>query len=366
MTGPMDGAPDPKAEKGKDSPQSWLRFLKSMQFSFVLLFIIAAACVAGSVIPQGSSEAAYRQLYGDTWAKIITELNLDHVFTCWWFVLLTALLCVNLILCSVSRFPAVLKAWKASGKKSIGMWGSWITHLGMLLLIISFAAGQYTSREETVYGIAGSTQPLGGTGLSITIDSFDVSLREDNTVKQYTAGLTVSDASGNSKSGTASVNHPFDAFGYSFYQDSMGWAVYVDIYKSGEPVKTDLICAGEYTFPNELPSLVLMFNKFYPDLARNEDGSYYSRTPLPDNPHALYSVYYDGSVLGMGLAAPGTSIDCNEYSFVMRDPCEYTLIVAKHDPLSWLVGVSAFVLLAGLFISFYVRPWEKKRIQNAE
>jgi hypothetical protein len=109
-----------------------------------------------------------------------------------------------------------------------------------------------------------------------------------------------------------------------------------------------------------------MFNKFYPDLARNEDGSYYSKTPLPDNPHALYSVYYDGSVLGMGLAAPDTSIDCNEYSFVMRDPCEYTLIVAKHDPLSWLVGVSAFVLLAGLFISFYVRPWEKKRIQNAE
>ena len=125
-----------------------------------------------------------------------------------------------------------------------------MVHLGMLLLIISFAAGQYTSREETVYGIAGSTQPLGGTGLSITIDSFDVSLREDNTVEQYTAGLTVSDASGNSKSGTTSVNHPFDAFGYGFYQDSMGWAVYVDIYKSGVQVKTDLICAGEYTFPN--------------------------------------------------------------------------------------------------------------------
>jgi len=360
----MDGASETKTTKEKNRPQSWLSVLKSMQFSFVLLFIIVAACIAGSVIPQGASEAVYRQMYGNTWAKIIVELNLDHIFTCWWFVLLTALLCVNLILCSVSRFPAVLRAWKSSGRKNIGMWGSWITHLGLLLLIISFATGQYTSREETVYGIAGSTQPLGNTGLSVTIDSFKASLREDYTVEQYTAGLTVTDQQGNKKSGSASVNHPFDAFGYSFYQDSMGWASYVDIYKSGDLAKTDLICAGEYTFPNDLPSLVLLFNKFYPDLDRSEDGGYYSRTPLLNNPHFLYTVYYNGSVLGMGLAAPGTSIDCNEYSFIMRDPCEYTLIVAKYDPLSWMLGVSALVLLAGLFISFYVKPWEKKRSKH--
>ena len=339
----MDVDPGAAPTKEKDTIQSLLRFLKSMRFSFVLLFIIVAVCVAGSVVPR-----------------------MEHVFTSWWFLVLTGLLCLNLILCSVSRFPAVLKAWKAAGRKGIGVWGSWITHLGLLLLIVSFAAGQFTAKEETVYGIAGSTQPMGATGLNITIDSFDVSLRDDYTVEQYTAGLTVSDAAGNTRSGKASVNHPFDAFGYSFYQDSMGWATYVDIYKSGTLVKTDLICAGEYTFPNDLPSLVLLFNKFYPDLERSDDGTYYSKTPLPNNPHALYSVYYDGSVLGMGLAAPGTSIDCNEYSFVLRDPCEYTLIVAKRDPLAWMVGMSALVLLAGLFISFYVRPWEKKRAENAE
>ncbi len=338
-----------------------LRFLRSMQFSFVLLFIIIAACVAGSMIPQGSSDAAYQELYGTTWAKIIAELNLDHVFTSWWFILLAALLCLNLILCSISRFPVVLRAWKASGRKNIGIWGSWVTHLGMLLLIVSFTAGQYTAREETVYGIAGSTQPLGTTGLSIAIDSFDVKIREDYTVEQYTAGLTVSDAAGNSKSGTASVNHPFDAFGYSFYQDSMGWATYVDIYKSDELVKTDLICAGEYTFPDDHPSLVLLFNKFYPDLERAEDGTYISKTPLPNNPHSLYSIYYGGAVAGMGLAAPGTSVEFGEYKFLIRDPAEYTLIVAKYDPVSWLVVASALVLLAGLFISFYIRPWERKR-----
>ena len=357
----MDSSKGSANTTEKDSSQSLLHFLKSMQFSFVLLFIIIAACVAGSIIPQGQAEGSYTQLYGSSIGKLITEMGLDHVFTCWWFVVLAGLLCINLVLCSISRFPAVLKAWKAGGKKGIGVWGSWITHLGMLLLIVSFAVGQYTSGEEVAYGIAGSSQPLGDTGLILHIDDFKVDLRDDYTVGQYTASLTIENAAGEKKSGTASVNHPFDALGYSFYQDSMGWASYVDVYKGSEKVKTDLICVGEYTWPDELPSLVILLNKFYPDFAKAEDGSFYSKTPLLNEPRSLYSLYYNGSMVSMGIAAPGEAIPVNEYSFVLYSPCEYTLIVAKTDPAAWMVGVSAFILLAGLFISFYIRPWEQKR-----
>ena len=345
----------------KESSQSLLHFLKSMQFSFVLLFIIIAACIAGSIIPQGAGQETYVQLYGSSFGKLVSETGLDHVFTCWWFVVLAALLCLNLVLCSISRFPAVLRAWKAGGKKELGVWGSWITHLGMLLLIISFAIGQYTSGEEVAYGIAGSSQPLGNSGLILHIDDFKVQLRDDYTVDQYIAGLTIKNAAGEKKSGTASVNHPFDAFGYSFYQDSMGWANYVDIYRNGEKVKTDLLCVGEYTWPDDLPSLVLLLNRFYPDLAKADDGSFYSKTPLLNDPHSLYSLYYNGSIIGMGVSAPGEEIKVQDYSFVLHSPCEYTLIVAKTDPASWMVGVSALILLAGLFICFYLRPWEQKR-----
>ena len=338
-----------------------LRFLRGMPFSFILLFIIIAACVAGSIIPQGASIGTYTARYGAQWGNAIRWLQLDRVFTCWWFIALAALLCLNLILCSVSRFPAVFRAWKAAGKREFGVWGSWLTHLGLLLLIIGFAAGQILATESTAYGIPGSTQSLPGTGLTLTIDGFDVRLREDNTVEQYTASLTVTNAAGESRSGTASVNHPFEAFGYSFYQDSMGWACYVDIGKDGQTEKTDLICVGEYTFPNDLPSLVLLFNKFYPDLAQNPDGSLYSVTPRLNNPHFLYSIYYDGTMAAMDLAEPGVSVPVHNYSFTMYDPVEYTLIVAKTDPTAWLVGVSSAVLLAGLFLSFYVRPWEQNR-----
>lgn len=356
---PQNVQPQNKSANG--TAGKLLRFLRGMPFSFILLFIIIAACVAGSIIPQGASAGAYAQQYGDRWAGFILWMQLDRVFVCWWFIALAGLLCLNLILCSVSRFPAVYRAWQAEGKREFGLWGSWLTHLGLLLMIIGFAAGQMLSTEAVAYGIPGSTQPLPGTDLTLTIDGFDVLLREDNTVEQYMAHLTVTNAAGESRSGAASVNHPFDAFGYSFYQDSVGWACYVDIGKDGQTEKTDLICVGEYTFPNDLPSLALLFHKFYPDLARGADGSLYSVTPRLNNPHFLYSLYYDGNMIAMDLAEPGVPVAVHNYAFTLYDPVEYTLIVAKSDPTAWLVGVSSAVLLAGLFLSFYVRPWEQNR-----
>ena len=342
-----------------DTLKKTLRFLSGMPFSFVLLGIILAACVAGSIIPQGQPAAVYTEQYGESFAKVILALKLDHVFKSAWFLTLAALLCLNLILCSVSRFGTVFRIFKE--KKTYGIWGSWLVHLGLLLLIVSFTAGQFFAKEEVIYGIAGSTQPLGKTGLSVTIDSFDVALRDDFTVEQYTAGLTVTNAAGERLTGTASVNHPFDAFGYSFYQDSMGWASYVDIVKDQKIVKTDLICAGEYTTPDDLPALALLFNKFYPDFVQDSNGSIYSKTPLLNNPRCLYSIYYEGSPMAMNVAVPGEPIPVHNYTFILRDPTEYTLIVARSDPAAIFAGISAFIMLVGLVLSFYVRPFEEKR-----
>ena len=336
-----------------------LRFLSGMPFSCALLVIILAACAAGSIIPQGKALNYYFETYGASKGGLVVGLKLNDVFHSPWFLVLAGLLCLNLILCSISRFGKVLAAFRKT--KRWGLWGSWLTHLGLLLLIVSFAAGPFLAKEEVVYGIAGSTQPLGRTGLMLTIDSFDVSLRDDYTVEQYTAGLTVTNAEGRTVSGEASVNHPLDAFGYSFYQDSMGWASWVDIFKDGQLIKTDLICTGEYTTPDELPALALYFSKFYPDFSLDENGYFTSLTPLPNKPQCLYGIYYDGSLISMNITEPGASIDVHGYTFVMRDPTEYTLIVARNDPAAPAAAASAVILIAGLVLAFYVRPWEEKR-----
>lgn len=342
-----------------------LFFLKSMQFSFILLFLIIACCIAGSVIPQGETLGAYMRLYGEGPGSLIFGLGFGNIFECPLFVVLTALLSFNLVLCSISRFPSLLKRSRLLKEKNghfpIGIYGSWITHLGILFLIIGFAAGRILSEEYTLYGIAGSTQPIEDTGMTLTIDSFDVDLRDDFTVEQYTAGITVTDQSGRKESGFASVNHPLNAFGYSFYQDSTGWASYVDIYKKDTLLGSDLLCVGEYTGTDEMPGLVCQLYNFYPDLATDADGKYYSRTPLLNNPSLLYAIYFNNRMIDMNMVKEGALIPVNEFSFAFRDPTEYTLLVIKRDPTIPFVAAAALLILAGLFISFYIKPLEEKK-----
>lgn len=308
-------------------------FIKSMKFCIIILAVMIAACIWGSL-----GHDVYHQT---------------------WFLVLAAVLCINMILCSITRFPKVLKAFKLTKKYSI--WGSWLVHLGILLVIVGFALGQQLTEEYEVYGIPGSTQTIPGTEYSLTIDSFDISLRDDFTVEQYTAGLTMTNAAGEKVSGEASVNHPMEAFGYSLYQDSTGWANYVDIYKDGTLIDTDLICGGEYTYPIDNPSLVLYFNKFYPDFVDMGDGSYYTKTPLLNNPRSLYSIYYQQQLAGMNFAEMGKMIEVDPYGFVMRDPVEYTLIVINRDPTALFVGIASALILIGVFMAFYLKPYEEKK-----
>lgn len=386
-------------------------FLCGMQFSLILLTIIVAACVAGSVLPQQAAESTYTTLYGTAGAKAILALQLNDVFHCGWFVVLAALLCLNLLLCSVLRFPQVWNKWRGSytlekrlinkdasfslpapegvqldltrlgykdagykitpevvheatdyqyaRRNTYGVWGSWLCHLGMLLVIVGFAAGQALSQEWVVYGIPGSTQPIGDSGYFLTIDDFEVALREDYTVEQYTATLTVGNmTTAETVHGTASVNHPLSAFGMSLYQDSTGWANYVDITCDGDLVKQDLICAGELTYPDQLPTLMLQLNKFYPDFVQTADGSLYTATPICNNPYALYSLYYQRQMLAMNVVPMGQEIVVDRFGFTLRDPVQYTLIVIKTDPTAWFVALAALVMLAGILLAFYCRPYE--------
>ena len=382
-----------------------LRFLSGMRFSIVLLAVIIAGCAAGSVIPQGNGRAV-DAMFGSVGAGLVRALSLDRVFTAPWFLVCAALLCLNLLLCSILRFPQVLKKARrfrdpgrvpedASASFSIpltepielsklglknvrtisgtngsvrqfsamhaaGFWGAWLCHLGILLVILAFAAGRQLSREWVVYGIAGSEQPLGDSGYTLRIDDFRINLREDNTVEQYEADLAVTDPSRKKVTGTASVNHPLSAFGMDLYQDSTGWACYVDIANTtdeGAAVKTDLICTGEYAWPDTQPALLLLFNKFYPDFAQTDDGLV-TLSPLPNNPRMLYSVFYQEKMLTMNLTEPGKPIQVERYTFTMRDPVPYTLIVARRDPTALLAGAAAMILLLGIVLAFYVRPQE--------
>lgn len=382
------------------------KFLCSMKCAVILLLLLAGACTAGSFIPQGETANYYMTSYSEQAAGAILLFGLNDIFHCWWFVGLTLFLCVNLLCCNVLRFPGLIRRMKEDPEKSlkawdgtavvrmkerpdhlfsrmgfrklreqtdgqgrtylyasrnrIGIWGAWLCHLGMLIVIAGFGLGQMLQTVYTVYGVPGQTKPMGDTGeYTMTIDSFEVRLREDATVEQYESTLTVTDTrTGETRSGKASVNAPLSVFGWKCYQNSTGWAATVEIQKDGVTEQEELLCAGEYTLVEGMDGLAVVLSAFYPDYYEDENGRPMTLTPALRDPGYLYTLYYHDQVLGMNVLTGDEKITVGDYTIFFRDPTQYTLIQVKRDPFTPLAAVGGLMVLCSLILAFYVRPEE--------
>ena len=376
------------------------KFLSSMPFAITLLVLLAAVCALSSTITQGQSHDYYAAQYGERTAGLILALQLDDAFHSWWFIGLSAFLCLNLLCCNLIRLPALLKRIKAFGNPDsaavasasamtaqgngdpnklfaalrmpkpreengtlfaagnrAGFWGAWVCHLGILLLILGFVLGQTTMKQYTVYALPGQTKEMGDSGLTVSVDDFQVTRTETGSVQQYSAKLTVTDAAaGTRESGTASVNSPAVLYGYKFFQNSIGWGADVRVLKNGEELQTEALCVGEYFPVKDKPELVIYFQAFYPDYVRQEGSMPQSASEEIRNPAYLYQVYYQGQILGMNILMQGEELTIDEYTVLFEKPRNYTLLAVKRDSFTWLVLLAGLVTLAGLIMAFWLQP----------
>lgn len=306
-----------------------------MRFAIILLVILAVVCSLGSLITQGQTYSWYASRYSERTAALIIALHLDDAFHSWWFILISSFLCINLVFCNIIRLPSLLK-------RPIGYWGSWICHVGVLLLILGYGLGQMTYKEYTVYGVPGDMTAVSDASLAVSIDDFRITYNEDGSVEQYTSDITVYDltrSDGRARSASISVNNPASINGLKFYQNSTGWAARVSIQKNGEDLQEKVVCAGDFLPVSDKQDLVIMFNSFYPDVTGY-----------------LYSVYYQGSILGMNILLPGEVLTIDEYTVTFSEPQTYTLIQIKRDSFTPLAFAGGLLVLAGLFTAFYLKP----------
>ena len=89
------------------------RTLRSMRTALILLLILAAASVIGSLLPQipNSPERVGRYLADHgAWGTFLFRAGFFDVYGSWWFVLITTLLFVSLAACLFPRTRALLRA----------------------------------------------------------------------------------------------------------------------------------------------------------------------------------------------------------------------------------------------------------------
>jgi cytochrome c biogenesis protein len=82
-------------------------FFASVKLALFSLFILAAASIIGTLIPQNDSPEKYVEYYGSGTAKLFKMLSFDDMYASWWFITMLVLFSTNLIVCTIERLPHI-------------------------------------------------------------------------------------------------------------------------------------------------------------------------------------------------------------------------------------------------------------------
>lgn len=375
-----------------------ISFLRSMKFGMILLILVIVCSFAGSMIVQQREPMEYVNRYGEDAAQMILSLGLDDVFSAPYFIVLMAALCLNLILCSLVRLPRVLGAKKAllknaekakaslpiaAGqhdtllrffemrhyrairhegrtvffKNGFGFYGSFITHLSFLLILVVGAAAVVTADVRDQVVMPGETLEL-ESGISIHVDRFQIV--DETGMLDYASDLTVSNQDG---SKTASkqirVNEPLSFEGHKIYQQTYGTAGAVRITNHLTNVSEDMILT-ESCFLTLDGVNGMFYQALYPGYVQDADGSV---TLITSTSGAYTDPVYDilsvsGGSMTPVLAFPDETLPVGDVSFMLLDPVSYPGLRIKHmNPVILGLLYATFVLMvAGLYLCFFAVP----------
>ena len=115
--------------------------LRSVKLAVVLLVLLALFAIAGGIIPQGKAASYYIEHFSRSGSRIILALALDHVFSSFLFLLVSAIFAINLTVCTFHRLTS--EFFKPREKRRHG---PDLLHIGLIILLFG---GILTSRSRT-------------------------------------------------------------------------------------------------------------------------------------------------------------------------------------------------------------------------
>ena len=374
-----------------------MKFLRSMTFGMILLGLILLCSFPGSVIAQGNTPDWYVQTYPD-WHGVILKLGLDDVFGSWYFITLLALLCLNLTLCSLIRIRNVVKASKKAAasaaerktkvfltaegtsqlrqlleerhykkevfgettvysKNSIGWYGSFVTHLAILLTVMFGAAALYLPKVTDQTCFPGESLPMED-GTSIAVESFQIENGEGKLDYASVIEIRLPDGrtSGQQR---ISVNYPLSFGGYKVYQQTYGTAGAVTV-RNTETGGEDRFLLNEMCFLSLDSINGIWFESLYPGYIRDESGNF---TLITQTSGSYEDPVYQVLLASEGvytpvMVFPGETLSVGGVEFTFEDPVEYPGLRIKRTPEAVNVMLfSAFgLMILGLWFCFFQTP----------
>lgn len=365
----------------------WLTFLRSMRFGMLLLTAIAALSVIGTLVPQGQSAEYYQQAYENV-GDVLLFVGADHMYSTWYYVVLFAALCLNLSLCSLLRVGRLCKAKEALiGRVSLaqpqtgmdaeaaervlkrlhykkaeegvyirrtwGLYGSFITHLGMLLLVIAASCTFALEEKSDHYVMVGDTLEL--PGMQLAVDSFSMENREGQL--DYISELTLTGENSMVKQAVITVNNPARFGSYTVYQQSYAFAAVLDVQTAAD-APAEQVVLDDTAFISLDGVNGIQYMSVYGDYVEYDDGQIMPTSAAGmERPCYLVGVF-DGDAQEMAVLLPDEPLEVGGVIYTFRTPAAYPGLRIKNMP-GWvlpLLYTSFGVLVAGLYLCFFCVP----------
>ena len=411
MTGTLPPAPS-LVDGVRAGIRELLGQLSNFWFGMSLLGVWGFLTLIGVVVDQGKDESFYLTNYAPALARLVLRLHLDNIYhspaylgivgfilacmtlATFWRVIPTRLpplrgVKIEAIPLNASmtvrgdeasvraRVEAFFAArgwqvrkrelggveWTFADKHNWARRGVLVAHVGFVIIAIGttlYWAFGYSGQTAV---LAGSTVKIPENGTIFRLDRFryriDPIRTKSGIVYQpidYVSDVHVTDHAGNTHVDQIRVNQPLDVDGVSYYQASYGFGVHFTVSKDGKPLANSpagSVKEGE-GFAVGQSTRSLQYAKFVGTIG---PGNTVGPDPRPNNPGVLLNVFDGAQNIGSVLVPLDRGIDIG--SGYRVDAGRYTLysgIQYRHDPGIPFVGVGAFVLLAGLCISFYFLP----------
>lgn len=391
----------------------FVRTFGNVLFAVSLFIVWGLLTLVGVIVQQGEDPSLYFQDYAAPIARAILRLNFDNIYHSPWYVGIIGLILLSLAVCTFKRvIPARLPPlrpvsidkiplhaefeapgeadtvrnriakllsargwqmrerlfggveWSFADKHNWARRGVLVAHAGFV--IIAAGTTLYWARgfSGDVALLTGHTAQIPQTHALIRLDDFAYKIAPIMTKSgmvyqpiDYVSHVTVTGNDGIPKHLTVRVNHPIDIDGTLYYQASYGFGMQFLVSRLGarnaELSNRTLLEGDSFDLPGTERTLV--YERFAPTV--DKQSGMPTADPRVNDPAVLLGASESGTSLGDALVPLGDSVDAGGGWRVM--PKRYVLYSGfqyRYDPGVPLVGIGAFVLLAGLVISFYFLP----------
>lgn len=240
-------------------------------------------------------------------------------------------------------------------------------HLALILILVGGIVGaRYGFRDNEFIVPEGSVRDVGhGTGLSLMLEQFNDSWREDGTPASYRSDLVLYKNGDEVKRQSITVNNPMSYGATTFYQSSFGQAAQLRVTDTdGNVLYDDSIDLGIYRStvnPDapagiiDLPQLGIQLNVIAPDEDR-ENAPMLDPLNLQSGQMYVQMRQIGGSTsqnMPESVLDQGVPKQLGDYNVEFVREKRYTLLQVASNPGVPIFWIAAFLLVGGLAVTFY-------------